>query len=256
MILRKRASYERYAAGASLHRNSGRCRVLLAGHTSLAADGFGHQDRQRTLLSGRNRRGRGGRAGHARCIRPKRASTSSMVDARFTPAARRSTPGRERSWPSPGTRRTRSSPSPGSRLLNWYLPAGFELLLLGLALPAERNEAPPPPPPGGPKLPPRRLVQKLSDDYGQIPIMGLPFADPPDPAKMKTEPLAGAAALPFSSHFDTAPAYWTPALSGPCWRTELNRRQLFAVRGALPGGAYCAAARTHLRRRGILRAGW
>ena len=37
---------------------------------------------------------------------------------------------------------------PGSRLLNWYLPAGFELLLLGLALPAERNEAPPPPPPG------------------------------------------------------------------------------------------------------------
>jgi quercetin dioxygenase-like cupin family protein len=94
---------------------------------------------------------------------------------------------------------------PGSRLLNWYLPAGFELLLLGLALPAERNEAPPPPPPGG---------EKLSEDYGQIPIMGLPFADPPDPEKMKTEPLVGAAALPFSSDFDTAPAYWS---AGALW---------------------------------------
>ena len=103
---------------------------------------------------------------------------------------------------------------PGSRLLNWYLPAGFELLLLGLALPAERNEAPPPPPPGGPKLPPRRLVEKLSADYGQIPILGLPFADPPDPAKMKTDPLIGAAAAPASNRFDTAPAYWS---GGALW---------------------------------------
>ena len=99
----------------------------------------------------------------------------------------------------------------GARLLNLYLPAGFEMLLMGLAAPAEKNE---PPMPGDTKLPPRHLVEKLSRDYGQIPVLGLPFADPPDPAKMETEPLPNARALPLMSHFDTAPAYWN---SGILW---------------------------------------
>ena len=47
----------------------------------------------------------------------------------------------------------------GSRLLNFYLPAGFEMLLMGVAAPAERNE--PPQPHDQVKMAPRRLVEKL-----------------------------------------------------------------------------------------------
>ncbi len=96
---------------------------------------------------------------------------------------------------------------PGTRFLNFYLPAGFEMLLMGVGVPAERNE----PPLEGDrvKMPPRALVDKLAADYGQIPVLGVPFADPPDLAKMTTEPLPGARAKPFHSHVSTAPAYWS-----------------------------------------------
>lgn len=94
----------------------------------------------------------------------------------------------------------------GARLLNFYLPAGFDMLVMGLGVPAERNE---PPRDGEAKMPPRALVEKLSRDYGQIPVLGLPFADPPDPTNMKTEPLKYAPALPFSISRDTAPGYWS-----------------------------------------------
>ncbi|MBC7799090.1 MAG: cupin domain-containing protein, partial [Gemmatimonadaceae bacterium] len=43
--------------------------------------------------------------------------------------------------------------APSTQLLNFYLPAGFEIILMGLAHPAERNALPPP----GVPLPPRRL---------------------------------------------------------------------------------------------------
>ena len=98
----------------------------------------------------------------------------------------------------------------GARLLNFYLPAGFEMLLMGLAAPAERNE--PPRPDDQVKMPPRRLVEKLGSDYGQIPVLGTPFADPPDLSRMKTEPLANALATPFQSAVKTAPAYWSQGI--------------------------------------------
>ena len=101
---------------------------------------------------------------------------------------------------------------PGARFLNFYLPAGFEMLLMGVAAPAERNE--PPTPADQVKLPPRRLVEKLAADYGQIPERGVPFADPPNLDQMVTEPLPGAVATPFKSHVDIAPAYW---MAGILW---------------------------------------
>ena len=94
--------------------------------------------------------------------------------------------------------------APGTQLLNFYLPSGFELFVMGFAHPAERNELPPP----GIAPAPRRLIEQLSRDYGQIPVLGLPGADPPGPDNMTTQPTPGAAVFPFSRHADTAPCYW------------------------------------------------
>ena len=95
--------------------------------------------------------------------------------------------------------------APGTPLLNFYLPAGFEILLMGLAAPAEADTLPPE---GAVKMPPRRLVEQLSRDYGQIPILGLPFADPAGPDNMATKPAPGARALPFAINSAQAPSYW------------------------------------------------
>lgn len=92
-----------------------------------------------------------------------------------------------------------------TRLLNFYLPAGFEILLLGLCVPAQENELPPP----GVQLPPRRLVEKLSAQVGALPILGLPFADPPRDDNMATRPTLGATAHPFISSAAEAPSWWT-----------------------------------------------
>ena len=122
----------------------------------------------------------------------------------------------------------------GSRLLNFYLPAGFEMLLMGLGAPAERNE--PPQPADQVKMAPRRLVEKLAGDYGQISVLGTPFADPPDLSRMKTEPLADALATPFQSTVQTAPAYWS---QGILWSVlaegKTTDEQLCPLRGALSG---------------------
>ena len=105
-----------------------------------------------------------------------------------------------------------------TQLLNFYLPAGFELILMGLAAPAARNELPPP---GAVPLPPRRLVEQLSRDYGQAPVLGLPFADPPGPDNMATTPTPGARARPLVASAATAPAYWT---MGGLWTVLMDGR--------------------------------
>jgi len=114
--------------------------------------------------------------------------------------------------------------APDTQLLNFYLPAGFELILIGIAHPAERNESPPP----GMPLPPRRLVEQLSRDYGQIAVHGLPFADPQNDSNMGTEPTPGAAAQPFRNHSDEAPAYWH---AGGLWTVLAD--------GASTNGSFC-----------------
>lgn len=91
-----------------------------------------------------------------------------------------------------------------TQLLNFYTPAGFDVLLIGISHPADRNE---PPPPGVPLAPPR-LVQQLARDYGQAAILGMPFIDPAGPDNMATKPTPGAIVLPFGAHASTAPSYW------------------------------------------------
>ena len=115
--------------------------------------------------------------------------------------------------------------APGTQLLNFYLPAGFELLLMGLAHPAERNELPPD---GAVPMAPRRLVERLSSDYGQIPILGLPFADPPRADNMATEPTPHATVSAFHANAKTAPAYW---FAGALWTVLAD--------GAATDGSYC-----------------
>ena len=115
--------------------------------------------------------------------------------------------------------------APDTQLLNFYLPAGFELLLMGLAHPAERNELPPE---GAVPMAPRHLVERLSSDYGQIPILGLPFADPPRPDSMATEPTPHATVRAFHANAKTAPAYW---FAGALWTMLAD--------GAATDGSYC-----------------
>lgn len=96
--------------------------------------------------------------------------------------------------------------APGARFINFYLPAGFELIVAGLGAPATRNE---PPNPDQFEVPPRALVDKLAADYGQVSVHGTPFVDPPLRENMNTAPLQGAKALPFAAHADTARSYWS-----------------------------------------------
>ncbi|HEY0780285.1 MAG TPA: cupin domain-containing protein [Gemmatirosa sp.] len=114
--------------------------------------------------------------------------------------------------------------APDTQLLNFYLPAGFELLVMGFAYPAERNELPPPDVP----MAPRRLVEQLSRDYGQIPILGLPGVDPPRADNMATVPTLDAVVPPFSNHASTAPAYWSV---GGLWTVLAD--------GRATNGSYC-----------------
>ena len=91
-----------------------------------------------------------------------------------------------------------------TQLLNFYLPAGFEVLLTGISHPADRNE---PPPPGVP-LPPPHLVRKLAADYGQTGVLGMPFIDKARPGIMSTRPTPGATIFPFTAHAKDVPSYW------------------------------------------------
>lgn len=107
--------------------------------------------------------------------------------------------------------------APRCRFLNFYLPAGFEMIVMGLGTPALRNA---PPGPGEFTLPPRALVDKLGADYGQFPVLGTPFADPPRRENMTTTPLSGASALPYASHVNTARSYWS---NGILWSILADR---------------------------------
>lgn len=93
---------------------------------------------------------------------------------------------------------------PNTQLLNFYLPAGFEQLLVGIAHPATENT---PPPPGVP-LPPPQLVYKLAADYGQTAVLGMPFAEKPDKAKMWTKPTPGNPLTPHVRSATQSSAYF------------------------------------------------
>ena len=108
---------------------------------------------------------------------------------------------------------------PDTHVLNFYLPAGFEQLLIGVAHPAMERK--PPDPTKIPEmLPPRWLADKLSEDYGETSVLGNPFVDMPDPEKMLTRPLPGATIFPFIAnakdleHFTAMGGCWTVLAEG------------------------------------------
>jgi AraC-like ligand binding domain len=78
--------------------------------------------------------------------------------------------------------------APNSRLLNFYTPSGFEMLLMSIATPAAERKAPVP---GSVPMPARWMVEECSREFGQIPVLGyhFPTSRPkttwqPSPAKL------------------------------------------------------------------------
>jgi quercetin dioxygenase-like cupin family protein len=100
---------------------------------------------------------------------------------------------------------------PSSRLLNWYCPGGFEMLLMSVATPAAERK---PPVPNSLPMPPRWMVEECSREFGQIPVLGLPFADPPTKDNMATRPSEVNPIKPYRVEAQNAPAYW---LQGILW---------------------------------------
>jgi quercetin dioxygenase-like cupin family protein len=113
---------------------------------------------------------------------------------------------------------------PHSRLLNFYTPGGFEMLLMSIATPATERK---PPEPGALPMPPRWMVEECSREFGQIPILGLPFADPPSQDNMATKPSDVNPVMPYGIEVESAPAYWS---QGILWTILASSEQT--------GGAY------------------
>ncbi len=114
--------------------------------------------------------------------------------------------------------------APGTQLLNFYLPAGFELFIMGFAHPAERDELPRH---GEAAMPPVRLVERLSRDFGQLAAPGypLPGTVPPAPELMFSRPNPDAA----------VPPYLTSAASSPRWRHDSQRWSVLADQARTDG---------------------
>ena len=98
---------------------------------------------------------------------------------------------------------------PNSRLLNFYSPGGFEMLLMSIATPAAERK---PPEPGSQPMPPRWMVEECSREFGQIPVLGLPFADPPTENNMATRPSDVNPVKPYGIEATKAPSYWSQGI--------------------------------------------
>ena len=99
--------------------------------------------------------------------------------------------------------------APNSRLLNFYTPGGFEMLLMSLATPAAERK---PPVPGSAPMPPRWMVEECSREFGQIPGIALPFADPPSKENMVTHLSDVNKLKPYGINSEDAPAYWSQGI--------------------------------------------
>ncbi len=109
--------------------------------------------------------------------------------------------------------------APHSRLLNFYTPAGFEMLLMSIATPATERK---PPVPNSLPMPPRWMVEECSREFGQIGILALPFADPPTKDNMATRPSQINPIKPYGIEVKNAPAYWSQDI---LWTVLANSEQ-------------------------------
>ncbi len=92
-----------------------------------------------------------------------------------------------------------------TRLLNFYTPAGFEGIIMSLAVPAIERKAPEP---GTTPMPPRWMVEETSREFGQTGVLSLPLADPPSDSNMATKPSQTNPIKPYALQVEQAPAYW------------------------------------------------
>jgi quercetin dioxygenase-like cupin family protein len=98
---------------------------------------------------------------------------------------------------------------PNSRLLNFYTPAGVEMLLMSVAIAATERK---PPVPNSLPMPPRWMVEECSREFGQIAVLGLPFVDPPTKDNMATKPSEVNPIKPYGVEVKNAPAYWSQGI--------------------------------------------
>ncbi len=94
---------------------------------------------------------------------------------------------------------------PNTILLNFYTPAGFEGIIMSLAVPAAERKAPVP---GSTPMPPRWMVEETSREFGQIPGINLPLADPPNETNMATKPSQTNPTKPYALSREQAAGYW------------------------------------------------
>lgn len=116
---------------------------------------------------------------------------------------------------------------PDTHVLNFYLPAGFEQLLIGLSRPAPERR-PPPPESIEEMMAPPWMAEQLSKDYGEDSVLGNPFVDIPSPEKMLTRPTPGAKLFPFTAKASDLTSY-----------AGVNGTWTVLADGDQTGGCYC-----------------
>lgn len=95
---------------------------------------------------------------------------------------------------------------PNARLLNWHTPGGFEMLVMSIATtPATEQKLPVA---NSLPLPPLWMVEECSREFGQIAVLGLPFADAPRKDNMVTRPSKVNTIKPYILEAKNSPAYW------------------------------------------------
>ena len=92
-----------------------------------------------------------------------------------------------------------------TRVLNFYVPGGFEMFIMSLAVPAQERKSPVP---GTTPLPPRWMAMEASHEFGQIAAPTMPIADPPTEENRATKPSALNPIRPYGVRLDEAPSFW------------------------------------------------
>ena len=130
---------------------------------------------------------------------------------------------------------------PGTRMLNFYTPAGFEMLLMGVARPAEKRE-PPPPELMKEMLPSKWVTAHLNDEHGVWNKYSDVLVDGPNPEHMRTEPTPGATIFPFvaniskgTDNFHYGNALWGLLASGERTGGSYTLFELKLRQGSLQG---------------------
>ncbi len=113
-----------------------------------------------------------------------------------------------------------------THVLNFYLPSGFEHIVLSVAAPAQTRTVPAP---DAVPLPPPEFANEIAREYGQTKDLGMPWVDIPGPQNMTTVPSKTNPLPPFGTSALDAPAYWQ---EGILWT--------MLATGAQTGGVYSA----------------